>query len=69
MPTLDFAPGTNTQRGAWVKDFQLVDGYVHVKSTGVRFKNDWQLWQGYRPLVHLLRVRAACTAREGASHR
>jgi hypothetical protein len=21
-----------------------VDGYVHVKSTGVRFKNDWQLW-------------------------
>jgi hypothetical protein len=42
---LDFAPGRNSQRGAWVKDFRLENGYVHVKSTGVRFKNDWQLWQ------------------------
>ena len=41
---LDLAPGDTSQRGAWTKDFQLVDGYVHVKSTGVRFKNDWQLW-------------------------
>jgi hypothetical protein len=40
----DLAPGKNTQRGFWGFDFQLVDGYVHVKSTGVRFKNDWQLW-------------------------
>ena len=45
MATLDFAPGNTTQRGAWIRDFQLVDGYVHVKSTGVRFKNDWQLWK------------------------
>jgi hypothetical protein len=44
MPTFDLAPGKNTQRGFWGTDFQLVDGYVHVKSTGVRFKNDWQLW-------------------------
>jgi len=45
MPrALDFAPGRNTQRGAWVGDFRLENGYVHVKSTGVRFKNDWQLW-------------------------
>lgn len=41
---IDLAPGKNTQRGFWGLDFQLVDGYVHVKSTGVRFKNDWQLW-------------------------
>jgi hypothetical protein len=44
MPVLDLAPGKNTQRGFWGFDFRLVDGYVHVKSTGVRFKNDWQLW-------------------------
>jgi hypothetical protein len=44
MP-LDLAPGKNTQRGFWGFDFQIVDGYVHVKSTGVRFKNDWQLWK------------------------
>lgn len=44
MPAFDLAPGKNTQRGFWGLDFQLVDGYVHVKSTGVRFKNDWQLW-------------------------
>lgn len=42
---LDLAPGKNTQRGFWGFDFRLVDGYVHVKSTGTRFKNDWQLWQ------------------------
>lgn len=45
MPTFDLAPGRNTQRGFWGADFQVVDGYVHVKSTGVRFKNDWQLWR------------------------
>jgi hypothetical protein len=45
MGTLDLAPGKNTQRGFWGFDFRLVDGYVHVKSTGVRFKNDWQLWK------------------------
>lgn len=44
MPVFDLAPGRNTQRGFWGTDFQIVDGYVHVKSTGVRFKNDWQLW-------------------------
>jgi hypothetical protein len=44
MPVIDLAPGANTQRGFWGLDFRLVDGYVHVKSTGVRFKNDWQLW-------------------------
>lgn len=44
MPVFDLAPGKNTQRGFWGTDFQVVDGYVHVKSTGVRFKNDWQLW-------------------------
>ncbi len=43
MP-LDLAPGRNTQRGFWGFDFQIIDGYVHVKSTGTRFKNDWQLW-------------------------
>jgi hypothetical protein len=41
---IDLAPGNTTQRGFWGFDFQLIDGYVHVKSTGVRFKNDWQLW-------------------------
>jgi len=41
---LDLAPGHNTQTGFWGTDFRLEDGYVHVKSTGVRFKNDWQLW-------------------------
>ncbi len=44
MGVFDLAPGRNTQRGFWGTDFQIVDGYVHVKSTGVRFKNDWQLW-------------------------
>ncbi|MGH6949773.1 MAG: hypothetical protein ACREH4_02810 [Vitreimonas sp.] len=42
--TIDLAPGKNTQRGFWGLDFRIVDGYVHVKSTGTRFKNDWQLW-------------------------
>ncbi len=41
---LDLAPGRNSQRGFWGTDFRLEDGYVHVKSTGTRFKNDWQLW-------------------------
>lgn len=45
MPVIDLAPGSNTQRGFWGLDFRLVDGYVHVKSTGTRFKNDWQLWK------------------------
>ena len=45
MGVLDLAPGSNTQRGFWGLDFRLVDGYVHVKSTGTRFKNDWQLWK------------------------
>ena len=44
MPIIDLAPGSNTQRGFWGTDFRLEEGYVHVKSTGVRFKNDWQLW-------------------------
>ena len=44
MNVFDLAPGKNTQRGFWGTDFQLVDGNVHVKSTGTRFKNDWQLW-------------------------
>jgi hypothetical protein len=44
MSVFDLAPGRNTQRGFWGFDFQIVDGYVHVKSTGVRFKNDCQLW-------------------------
>ena len=41
---IDLAPGKNTQRGFWGFDFRIVDGYVHVKSTDVRLKNDWQLW-------------------------
>lgn len=58
MAVLDFAPGKNTQRGAWVKDFQIVDGYVHVKSTGVRFKNDLQLWSDiFRWLTYYAFVR------------
>lgn len=71
MATLDFAPGNTTQRGAWVKDFQLVDGYVHVKSTGVRFKNDWQLWQDigrwftYYAFVRLHGVWAHLTGKTG----
>src|SRR5262245_48751649 len=44
MPVFDLAPGRNTQRGFWGFDFQIEDGYVRVKSTGVRFRNDWQLW-------------------------
>jgi hypothetical protein len=44
MSVFDLAPGKNTQSGFWGFDFQLADGYVHVKSTGVRFKNDWRLW-------------------------
>lgn len=63
MAVLDFAPGKNTQRGAWVTDFQIVDGYVHVKSTGVRFKNDLQLWSDiFRWLTYyaFVRVRGFC---------
>ncbi len=45
MSVIDFTPGRNTQTGAWIGDFRLDrDGYVQVKSTGVRFKNDLQLW-------------------------
>ncbi len=64
MAAIDFAPGRNTQRGAWVKDFRLEDGYVHVKSTGVRFKNDLQLWSDIaRWLTYytFVRVRGAWT--------
>lgn len=56
---LDLAPGKNTQRGFWGFDFQIADGYVHVKSTGVRFKNDWQLWADIgRWFTYYLFVRA-----------
>jgi hypothetical protein len=56
---LDLAPGKNTQRGFWGFDFRIVDGYVHVKSTGVRFKNDWQLWADIgRWFTYYLFVRA-----------
>ncbi|MEZ6023805.1 MAG: hypothetical protein R3C16_10430 [Hyphomonadaceae bacterium] len=56
---IDLAPGKNTQRGFWGVDFRLVDGYVHVKSTGVRFKNDWQLWADIgRWFTYYLFVRA-----------
>ena len=41
---IDLAPGRNTQSGFWGFDFRLENGYVHVKSTGTRFRNDWQLW-------------------------
>jgi hypothetical protein len=59
MGTLDLSPGRNTQRGFWGFDFRLVDGYVHVKSTGVRFKNDWQLWADIgRWFTYYLLVRA-----------
>jgi hypothetical protein len=58
MP-LDFAPGLNTQRGAWVKDFRLEDGHILVKSTGVRIKNDLQLWSDiFRWLTYYAFVRA-----------
>lgn len=58
MP-LDFAPGLNTQRGAWVKDFRIEAGYIHVKSTGVRIKNDLQLWSDiFRWLTYYAFVRA-----------
>lgn len=59
MPVFDLAPGRNTQRGFWGTDFQIVDGYVHVKSTGVRFRNDWQLWADiWRWFTYYLFVRA-----------
>lgn len=59
MPVFDLAPGRNTQRGFWGTDFQIVDGYVHVKSTGVRIKNDWQLWADiWRWFTYYLFVRA-----------
>ena len=57
MP-LDFAPGRNTQHGAWVKDFRIEGGYIHVKSTGVRIRNDWQLWSDiFRWLTYYAFVR------------
>jgi hypothetical protein len=68
---LDLAPGDTSQRGAWTKDFQLIDGYVHVKSTGVRFKNDWQLWADiwrwftYYAFVRLRGFWVALTERAG----
>lgn len=58
MVTLDFAPGKNTQRGAWVTDFRLEGGYILVKSTGVRMKNDLQLWSDiFRWLTYYAFVR------------
>lgn len=68
---LDLSPGRNTQRGFWGFDFRLVDGYVHVKSTGVRFKNDWQLWADigrwftYYAFVRLNGLGARLTRRPG----
>jgi len=59
MSVFDLAPGKNTQRGFWGFDFQIVDGFVHVKSTGVRFKNDLQLWADIgRWFTYYLFVRA-----------
>lgn len=56
---IDFAPGRNTQVGAWVKDFRIEDGYILVKSTGVRIKNDLQLWSDiFRWLTYYAFVRA-----------
>lgn len=56
---IDFAPGRNTQAGAWVKDFRLEEGYIHVKSTGVRIKNDLQLWSDiFRWMTYYAFVRA-----------
>ncbi len=44
MP-LDFSPKANTQSGAWVKDFRYENGWIFIKSTRVRIKNDFQLWR------------------------
>lgn len=44
MSVIDFAPGQNTQRGAWLGDFRYERGRIFVKSTGVWMKNDLQLW-------------------------
>lgn len=56
---LDLAPGKNTQAGFWGTDFRLEDGFVHVKSTGTRFKNDWRLWADIgRWFTYYLFVRA-----------
>lgn len=44
MTSIDFAPGRNTQRGAWLGDFRYERGRILVKSTGVWMKNDLQLW-------------------------
>ena len=41
---IDFTPGRNSQRGAWLGDFRYEDGRILVKSTGVWIKNDFQLW-------------------------
>lgn len=71
MGVLDLAPGNNTQRGFWGLDFRIVDGFVHVKSTGTRFKNDWQLWKDigrwftYYLFVRLHGVWAHLTGKSG----
>lgn len=41
---IDFTPGQNRQRGAWLGDFRYKNGRILVKSTGVWMKNDFQLW-------------------------
>jgi hypothetical protein len=41
---IDFTPGQNRQRGAWLGDFRYEDGRILVKSTGVWMRNDFQLW-------------------------
>ncbi|MBC7767310.1 MAG: hypothetical protein H7124_00835 [Phycisphaerales bacterium] len=44
MSAIDFTPGRNPQRGAWLGDFRYEGGRILVKSTGVWMKNDFQLW-------------------------
>jgi hypothetical protein len=58
MAALDFSPGRNTQRGAWVGDFRYENGRILVKSTGVWMRSDLQLWTDiFRWLTYYVFVR------------
>jgi hypothetical protein len=59
LPTIDFTPRRNTQKGAWLGDFRYENGRILVKSTGVWMKSDFQLWGDIRRwLTYYALVRA-----------
>ena len=62
MGSFDLAPGKNTQRGFWGFDFQLNRRLRPRQIHRHALQERLAALEGYLPLVHVLRVRAAASA-------